>query len=102
MQIKPGVQLHGIQPEMLVGLMIIEPMFKAKDVELVITSCTDSAHSNMSRHYIGYGLDIRTRDFDPDDVMPFEAELQLALGTEFYLKFELNHYHLQFNGSKRV
>ena len=101
MKIKPGVQLSGIQPEMLIGLMVIEPMFSAKGVDLVITSCTDSEHSNMSRHYIGYGLDIRTRDFDPDDLIPFEQELQLALGAEFYLKFEVNHYHLQFNGSKR-
>ena len=101
MRIKSGVQLAGVQPEMILALLIIEPILKDEGQELVITSCTDSLHSHMSRHYIGYGLDIRSRDIPKDLIEEVARKMSLALGSEYYVKFEVHHYHIQFNGSPR-
>lgn len=101
MEIKAGVTLRGIQPEMVVALMIMEPVFLREGVELIITSCGDSQHSKNSRHYSGFGLDIRTRNLHKDDIPNVAAKLQTALGPEFKIIFEVNHFHLQYNGLPR-
>jgi hypothetical protein len=99
-KIKPGVQVGGLQPEMVLALLIIEPILAEFDQETVITSATDSQHSAKSRHYIGYGLDLRSRNVT--DIAACEPLLQSALGPEYYIFHEVNHWHLQFNGSPRV
>jgi hypothetical protein len=101
MKIKAGVQVGGLQPEMTLALMIVEPILKFWGQELVITSATDSQHSNMSRHYVGYGLDIRSRDIKKESGDAVVREMQTALGNEYYVAFEVHHFHLQFNGSPR-
>jgi hypothetical protein len=102
MRIKSGVQIGGLQPEMILALIIVEPILKKHGQELVLTSGTDSQHSSKSRHYIGYGTDIRSRDIPKEIRDSVAEEMSRALGTEFYVKFEVHHYHIQFNGSPRV
>ena len=102
MKIKSGVQVGGIQPEMILALMVAEPILEDYGQDLVITSCTDSQHSKNSRHYIGYGLDLRSRDVQTSDISLLVDDLKLALGSEYYVAFETHHFHIQFNGSPRV
>lgn len=102
MKIKASVQIAGIQPEMLLALSIVEPILESHGQEGVITSCTDSQHSKNSRHYIGYGLDLRSRDIRAEDIDAVAQEMSDALGSEFYCAFEVNHFHIQFNGSPRA
>jgi hypothetical protein len=103
MRIKPGVQVGGLQPEMILALMIVEPILESYGQELVLTSVTDSEHSDMSRHYVGYGTDIRSRDARRAgfNVTEIEDKMSAALGDEYYVKHEVHHFHLQFNGSPR-
>ncbi len=98
MKIKPGVRLNGLRVEMMVALMIIEPILKRYQQELVITSALDSKHSNRSRHYVGHGLDVRTRDI-VGDVNEVVDKIKADLGSEYYVAFEKNHIHISFNGS---
>ena len=102
MKIKAGVQVGGIQPEMTLALMTIHGILMKHGQELVITSCTDSQHSSKSRHYIGYGLDLRSRDVPEADRELVVQEMRDALGAEYYVAFEVHHFHIQFNGSPRV
>ena len=99
MKIKSDVQLMGLRPEMIIAMMIAEPILERHGQEIVITSGTDSKHSKNSRHYIGCGIDLRSRDIDPDNIDACEAELKEALGKEFYCAFERDHFHIQFNGT---
>jgi len=84
---------------MVVALMIIEPILRLYKQECVITSGTDSKHSKNSRHYVGLAVDVRTRDIDPEDIYDCEEEIRHSLGSEFYVAFERNHFHIQFNGT---
>lgn len=102
MELKQGVQLAGMQPEMLIALLVITPILSKNGQELVITSAVDSKHSRKSRHYIGYGIDVRSRDIPEDAIETVTAELSSALGSEFYVAFEKDHFHIQFNGTARV
>ena len=102
MKLKRGVKIAGLKPEMAIALMVIEPILKAHGQELVMTSAMDSKHSKTSRHYIGFGIDVRSRDVPVKQKRVVEKKLIKALGTEFYVVYEKDHYHIQFNGSQRV
>lgn len=98
MKIKLGVRLNGLRPEMLIVLMIVKPILERYQQELVVTSALDSKHSRKSRHYVGCGLDIRTRDI-VGDVNEVVGKIKADLGEEFYVAFEVNHIHISFIGS---
>ena len=102
MKIKSGIQLSGLKPEMIIAILIVEPILDKYDQPLGITSATDSQHSKTSRHYIGYGLDLRSRNIRDEDIDAVSQEMSDALGSEVYGAFEVNHFHIQFNGSPRA
>lgn len=70
LELKPGVRLAGLRPEMLVALMAAERAFADLGADLVITSALDGRHSPTSLHYTGCAVDLRTRDLSPRDARP--------------------------------
>ncbi len=100
MKIKEGVSLLGFHPEMLVALMIADKILDRYGAKTVITSGVEGTHSKKtSKHYVGYGLDLRSRDVAEDERQDCADEISAALGDEFYCAFEINHFHISYNGS---
>jgi len=99
MKLKQDVTMNGIKPELVLGLMVADSIWKKYGEELVITSITDSRHSKNSRHYIGLAADLRTRYFDKPTALRVANELKTELGDEFFVLLESTHVHIQFNGS---
>ena len=99
MKLKEGVKVSGVQPEIILALMVIQPLFDAIDVDFVITSCRDGKHSKNSKHYLGYAVDIRSREMDHLEQVALAQAIRKALTPEYYLLIEADHFHLQFNGS---
>jgi len=58
---KPGVNLKGLQPQMLIALQVVEEEFKAYGIDTVITSVNDGEHKENSYHYQGRAFDFRTK-----------------------------------------
>ena len=102
MKIKAGVKVQGLKPEILLALMIIEPILVAHRQELVITAGIEGRHSAKSRHRLGMAVDVRSRDVPIAQIGKVEHLMHEALGDEFYIKFETHHYHIQFNGSEII
>ena len=98
--IKPGVSLQGLKPEMIVALLIAHSIITTHfGVDCVITSGTDGVHSKRtSKHYVGYGLDLRSRDIPEDNRQECADLISDALGSEFYVAFETNHFHISYDG----
>ena len=96
MKIKSGVRLTGLQPQMVLAVFIAEKVYQKYGVECVITSGVEGKHSGTSRHYLGYAIDLRTRDFNPADIPKVLEELKEALGDDYYVAFEVNHFHISF------
>jgi hypothetical protein len=94
MRCKSGVKLNGIKPEMLVALMVAESVYNERQNELVITSVVDGKHSPTSLHYVGYGMDLRTRGLvSPESVA---GDIKESLTDEFDVIFEGDHIHIEF------
>jgi len=98
--IKPGVKIMGLKPEMAIACLIIKPIMEKYHQDFVITEGTGGEHSAKSRHYIGYAIDIRTRDITGDaERILMSNDVRAALGAEFYVHLHKTHLHVQFNGS---
>ena len=100
MKIKPEVSLLGLKPEMIVALIVAEKIIDSYGAQSVITSGVEGEHSKpSSKHYLGYALDLRSRDVPEDERKDCANDISISLGSEFYCAYEKNHFHIQFNGS---
>lgn len=99
MELKRGVQLTALSPQILLGVMAANEEYAKHKTELVITSCTDGKHSNNSRHYRGDAVDLRTRNLlEPDATGPKIVEaLKRKLGRDFDILFEGDHIHMEYD-----
>ena len=94
--IKPGVDVRGIQPEILLARIIAGEIFARYGVEAIITSVREGTHKKGSKHYTGQGIDFRTRHMDVR-LRPVIAEaIKKALGRRYFVLLEKDHIHVQF------
>ena len=98
------VRLKGIQPELVMAAMIVEPLFNFYGAQLVITAGTEVFDANGerihmvgSKHETGEALDFRSRDIDFALRGSLEGEVNDALGEEFDFIQEGNHFHLELD-----
>jgi len=61
-QIKSGVNITGMRPELVLGAMIAYSVLDNLGYFLTITSALEGKHSRTSLHYSGNAFDIRSRD----------------------------------------
>ena len=95
--IKPGVDVRGIQPEILLARIIAGEIFARYGVACIITSVLDGKHGMDSKHYVGQAIDLRTRHMD-ERLWPIVAEeLNKALGPQYDVVLESDHIHVEYD-----
>jgi len=99
MKLKKGVKIMGIKPEIAFVMPIIDGVVNIYDkVEgCVITSACDSKHGVGSRHYIGLGIDVRTRNMTEPQQQYCATDLNDRLGEDFDVVLEKDHIHIEFD-----
>lgn len=99
MLIKPGVDLRGIRPEMVLAVIAADRIWQEAGYELVITSGRDGRHKPGSLHYSGNGLDFRTlgAGMDKATARALAARLKTALGEQWDVIDEGDHIHVEFD-----
>lgn len=92
--IKEGVRLIGLQPAIVLAIMIAAGVYEREGLELVVTSLADGQHSRGSLHYVGAAVDFRIYpESNPEDLRQRLAE---ALGGDFDVVLESNHIHVEW------
>ncbi len=97
MQIKKGVDLRKISPQICIACLIANEIYVKLGHELVITSISDGKHSTTSLHYTGYAADLRTNYFTEEERTAAKIQLQTALGAQFDIIDEIDHIHIEFD-----
>lgn len=97
MRLKQGVRVRGVQPEILLGLAMLEREFDALGHELVVTSLLDGTHKRGSLHYEGLAADIRRRDLSAQECELILRDGRRRLGECFELLLESDHFHLELS-----
>jgi hypothetical protein len=105
MRIKAGVKIKGLQPEIILGLIMAEAVYKNHGFEAIVTSAKDGRHGPGSLHYKGQAIDLRTRHlpFGLDETIA--RDLRERLGDDFDVLAEKDdpqtgkvmHIHLEFD-----
>ncbi len=101
MELKPGVSVTGIRPEVILGLMIADSVYEKHNFELVVTSVADGRHSQTSLHYAGCAADLRTRSVPERLRRTVRNEIKNALGVDFDVVLEKDHIHLEWQPRRR-
>ena len=103
MRFKKGVTVFGINPEMIVALMVADGVYSdIVNQPVTVTAVTDGTHTSIV-HYLGYGVDIRTRDDDSykqwtDTVkQKLIAELRARLPEGFEIICHSTHIHIEYD-----
>ena len=96
MKIKKGVSIAGVQPAMVLGMLVINSVYIKWNVEYVLTSIMEGKHKSYSLHYVGFAQDSRTREFIKADLSAVAEDLRESLGDEFEVIFEGDHFHIEF------
>ena len=99
-KIKEGVGLLGISPIMSLVPGIVDGVLDQFSVDTVVTSCSEGGHGKSSSHFRGHALDFRSRDLDVLDVPIVAMKIQAALGGEFQVITESDHFHIQYRPLK--
>jgi len=94
-RLKEGVIIKGAQPELVLGLMIVQEIFRKNQLELTITSALDGHHMEGSLHKMGLAVDIRIRDIAPELRSVVLTEMKVCLGRDFDVVLEDDHIHFE-------
>lgn len=93
MIIKEGVSLAGIQPTIVLALLVTEQVFLNRGELLVVTSALDGVHMRGSLHYVGAAVDV---GLPPSNVAPTVADIAIQLGDNYDVVLEAGHIHIEF------
>lgn len=98
---KGGVRFDTIMPGGFRLLSAWDQVAAKLNIDLVITSGTDGAHSGpLDPHHEGKAYDVRSHDFTDEQKDRILAEVRTILGPQFYVFLESpgtdnEHFHGQ-------
>lgn len=98
--LKEGVDIRGVSPECVLGLIVASQIYEARGVPFYVTSVTDGKHKTGSLHYRGRAFDCRlpsryTADERTDHQI--KADLEAALSDQWDVVLEGDHIHVEFD-----
>ena len=99
MQFKKGVRVQGITPELTLGLIVADNVYKAYagvPYDMVVTSIMDGDHKKTSLHWAGNGADLRIWNVSREDWKPLRDEIKKRLGIHYDVVLEEDHIHLEY------
>ena len=81
MEVKPGVELFGLQPVMRKVLRVADALWRhaGRSEGVTVVSTVDSVHSAGSWHPYGYAVDLRTFYFSEQEARDLHVALKEAL-----------------------
>ena len=96
LRIKYGVDVNGLKPEIVLAFHIASVLYQEYGYDCVLTSGLEGKHARQSSHYLGFAIDLRTRDFPVDMAVKVAKELQARLTVDYQVILESDHIHVQF------
>lgn len=98
---KAGVQAGGMQPEILLALMVVDQ--QNPTAETFVTSICDSSpkRKSNSRHKVGQAVDIRLLEVKAM-MDQWVAKIRYILPLDYDVVLEADHLHVEFDPKVKV
>lgn len=102
MDIKPGVLVKGLQPEILLAIIVAQEVYHVHGYVLTITSLLDGHEGRPnSLHNKGLAVDLRTRIFVDYPALTtaenIAADIRRRLTDDYDVVVETDHIHVEFD-----
>lgn len=96
------VSPHGVQPEILLALMLVDPLFSEYKQDCIITSLTEGEHTKTTLHHQGLAVDLRSHTLSTSDKVGLLDDMrdQLPPYYEVYLEDSggrNEHFHIEYD-----
>ena len=101
--IKEGVDFNGVQPETIMGMLVVDRIMEEEGHIRCVTSILDGKHMAGSQHYAGLAFDQRTWADKSGNQLPMKEKLRLAelfklyLGDSWDVVVEDTHIHCELD-----
>lgn len=97
MKIKTGVSLKGLQPQIVLALLVVQQIWTDRNMTgPTITSCSDGEHGYGSLHHTGMAIDIR-RPITQTVAQSTVDEIRRRLGElEYDVVLKDDHIHIEY------
>lgn len=96
MNLKPGVDMNGVQPEILSACARIHDLMEGTG-QFTLTACMDGKHKQGSLHYKGFAVDIRSKHIPDDKRAAVVAAIKATLGRDYDVILEPTHFHVEYD-----
>lgn len=97
LELKDGsVQPVDLHPKLTWAIFQAERVYFKHDKRMVITSLNDGKHMQGSKHYEGKAMDLRIWGLE-SKLEQVKKELQDALGKDFDVVLEGDHFHIEYD-----
>lgn len=100
MRLKDGVRLAGVQPEIVLAIMLVGTLYRDLGLELTVTSITDfvNGRAHNSFHPVGLAFDCRIWGLPTKQQQEAMVKrITEALGPEFDVVLKSDHIHVEFD-----
>mgnify|MGYP000034587546 CR=1 FL=1 len=96
--IAPNVSIRGIRPETLLAIWVAATIIMDEGFEAVVTSGVEGTHGTGSFHYLGLGVDLRTKHIPIGRRAFIRDRIARALGSEYDVLLENApaHLHIEY------
>lgn len=95
--LKEGVKLHGLTPEMNLGIQIVHGAYLTLGYICVVTSVSDGEHMKGSLHYKGCAADFRIKQLSKNALARLPGLCRARLGDDFDVVLEQTHLHVEWD-----
>ena len=101
--IKQGVDFNGVQPETIMGMLIVDRIMEQEGHIRCVTAILDGKHKVGSFHYAGLAFDQRTWADAQGTQLPHHEKERLAalfrklLGPSWDVVVEATHIHCELD-----
>lgn len=103
MQIKPGVSLKQLKPQMVLAAIIVDQCFGGQNLPCVVTAGDDGTHMKGSLHYKGLALDFRTNHVQDAAILHLiVTNIKARLAGDYDVVLEGNHLHVEWDQHGRM
>ena len=102
MELKFGVKVAGVKPEIIVAMIVVDSVFQEHGAACVVTSCVEGKHGANSLHPKGYAIDVRSSVLSAIEQVSVRDDLKRRLGPDYDVILEIDHYHLEYDPKPEV
>ena len=95
--IKRGAKVNRLQTEMILAVIVANEAYAKYETECVITEGVGGKHGRGSRHYVGYAIDLRTRNLHESWREIVADDIRERLGEQYDVILESDHIHVEFD-----